>query len=159
MSLRYPGPQTVLDMTDTGTGATSIVSRLFTIPQDTDNIVVKVPVVSVNGSVPVVDIFAQTTDDGGTTFYDMANIRPPTLGTSSVLFVNNTTAMMVSIPVISRSSTVGSAQSSSLGANTVSGIPVLSQQGRILIRYTSGNVVANNGVQVQVKVNSQSASS
>ena len=58
--IRFP-LQTVLDYTDSGNvGATSIVSKTFTIPQDAGNIIVKIPVASISGTGPAYDIFLQT---------------------------------------------------------------------------------------------------
>lgn len=155
MSLRKPF-QTVLDYNDSGNvGATSIVSKTFFLPQDTDNVVLKIPTASVNGSAPVVDVFLQTSDDGGSTFYDVACVRLPSTVTSSVLFANNTTAPWVSAATVFKSSVAGSAAASSLGANQVSGLPILSEFGRVSIKY-SGTITANNGVRVQVSANQQS---
>lgn len=160
MSIRIP-IQTVLDYTDTGTGATSVVSKTFTIPQDADNITLKVPVASISGTAPQVDIYLQTSDDGGTTFYDQARIRLPQTVVSSTISIANASAQWFSTPVLglgaSQSSVVtGNASVRGLAANTYSGLPVMGQIGQIQIAY-SGTISTNNNVQVQVKVNSQSA--
>ena len=169
MGLRLP-LQTVLDFTNTDTGVTSVVAQSFRIPQDTDNIVVKVPVSSINGSGAVCDIYLQTSDDGGTTYYDVASLR------TTATKIIPATALWMSAPVIGAGmrstvfptvsalgggnpgsvlSTTGSAAASSLGVNQVSGLPILGIQNRIYLKY-SGTIDANNGVQVQVKVNSKS---
>lgn len=160
MSIRNP-IQTVLDYNDSGnTGATSIVTKTFTLPQDTDNVVVKIPTASVNGTAPVVDVFLQTTDDGGTTWYDVANVRPTSTVISSVISVNSNTASFITAPTAgsglrSNSSVIGSAAASTLGANQTSGLPIMSQLGRVSINY-SGTIAANNGLRVQVKATTQS---
>lgn len=171
MGIRFP-LTTVLDYNDSGnTGATSVVSATFRIPQDADNIVVKVPVSSINGTNPVAAIYVQTTDDGGTTWYDMARL-PDVTQTA----ITNANALWASIPVVgfglrttlgpqvsvlgggngsSILSIIGNASMRSLGAQTQSGLPVLGPLGRIQISY-AGTVALNAGVQVQVKVNSDS---
>ena len=71
-SIRLP-LTTVLDYDDVGqTGATSVaggVAKTFKIPQDADNIVVKLTASVIAGAVSAT---LQTTDDGGTTWYDVA---------------------------------------------------------------------------------------
>lgn len=161
MGIRLP-IQTVLDYNDSGNvGATSIVSKTFVLPQDTDSVIMKVPVTSISGTAPVVDVFLQTSDDGGSTWYDCANIRPTSTVISSVLFVNNATAMFAGVPVIvgggrSNSSVTGNTSASSLGANQYSGLPIMGTVGRVSIKY-SGTITTNNGMQVQVKTAQQSA--
>lgn len=147
-------------------GAGSVAGGIpltFTIPQDTDNIVVKFTA-SVVGAYSAT---LQTTDDGGTTWYDIAR-------SSVVSNANNDTAEWISAPVIGAGvnpqvistvnagsvlgGTIGTAAASSLGSRQITGLPVLSQFGRVFIRIT-GNVTsaAANTATVAVKVNSQSA--
>lgn len=158
MGIRIP-LQTVVSFVDTGdVGAGSVAgvaTKIFRIPQDTDNIVMKLTASVVGGTVSAT---FQTTDDGGTTWYDVA--RTPT-----VAVANNTIANWATIPVISNGfkvipgsivgGTIGSAAASVLAANSYSGLPVLSPTNRIALIYT-GNLTANDLVQVDVKVNSQS---
>lgn len=160
MAIRLP-LKTVLDYDDTGNvGAGSVaggVGQTFTIPQDADNIVVKLTA-SVGGG--GVSATLQTTDDGGTTWYDVAR-------TSVLSRANGTTADWLSAPVISSgtrskvtfggsilTATIGSAAASSLGTREVSGMPILSQLGRVFLIYTAA-VDTNTLARVQVKVNSQ----
>lgn len=162
MSIRLPLTQ-VLDFNDSGDlGAGSVaggVAKTFTIPQDTDNVVLKFTASITGGAASAV---LQTTDDGGTTWYDTAR-------TSIVSLVNDTTAQWLSVPVIGAgqrtgviqsasviTAGIGSAAASTLGSQQVSGLPILSQQARAFLIYT-GNLTSNNGARVQVKVNSQSA--
>lgn len=162
MAIRLP-LQTVLDFDDkSDVGAGSVaggVAKTFQIPQDTDNIVVKFTASTVGGAVSAV---FQTSDDGGSTYYDVAR-------TSIVSLANNTTAQWLSIPVTSSGinpavvvsasvigATTGSAAASTLGSRQVSGLPVLGVQNRIFLIYT-GNLTTNDAARVQVKVNSQSA--
>lgn len=151
------------DANDTGTGSVSGgIPHLFTIPQDVDNVVVKMTA-SVAGT--GVSAVLQTTDDGGATYYDVAR-------TSIVSNANGTTAQWLSVPVSGGGVTtgatfatgsivsmgIGNAAASTLGQRAVSGLPILSQQGRVFIRI-NGNVTsaASNSIVTDVKVNSQSA--
>jgi hypothetical protein len=165
MSIRLP-LTTVLDYNDVGqTGTTSVaggVAKQFLIPQDTDNVVVKLTASVIAGAVSAT---FQTSDDGGTTWYDVAR-------TSVVSNANNTTAEFLSIPVISAGinpqvksvqsvgsvvgGTVGSAAASSLGSRQISGLPILGPSNRIFLIYTAA-VSGTDLARVQVKVNSQSA--
>lgn len=163
MSIRLP-LTTVLDYNDTPqTGSTSVaggVAKTFTIPQDADNIVVKLTASVIAGAVSAT---LQTTDDGGTTWYDVAR-------TSVVSNANNTTAQWLSVPVngfgvtAGVSNTVGSvvgqapgsAAASTLTSRQVSGLPILSQLGRVFLIYSAA-VSSTDLARVQVKVNSQSA--
>ena len=171
MAIRLP-LYTVLDYNDSGNvGASSTaggVAKTFMLPQDTDNIVVKLTASTVGGGVSAM---FQTSDDGGTTWYDVAR-------TSIVSNANNTTAQFLSIPVIgvgARTSTVpgtvasvggqaaasiygaiGSAAASTIGQLEVTGLPILGQFNRVFLQYTAA-VSANALSRVQVKANSQSA--
>lgn len=170
MAIRLP-LKTVLDYDDAGNvGATSTaggVAKTFFLPQDSDNTVVKLTASVVGGGVSAT---FQTTDDGGTTWYDVAR-------TSIVSNANGTTAEWLSVPVVgvgmrttvqavasvgshnqpvSVLGATGSAAASSLGMKQVSGLPILSQQNRIFLQYTAA-VSANALARVQVKTNSQSA--
>ena len=143
------------------------VATTFTIPQDTDNIVVKMTASIRTGGVSAT---LQTTDDGGTTWYDVAR-------TSIVSNANGTTAEWLSIPVIgsgqrtgvvvtsvvaagsvvsfgSVAGTIGSAAASTLAQREVSGMPLLSTQGRIFLQYTSA-VTSILAEVVDVYVNSE----
>ncbi len=147
-------------------GAASVAGGIpitFTLPQDTDNIIVKFKA----SMVGAVSATLQTTDDGGTTWYDVAR-------TSVVSNANNDTAEWISAPVIGYGvnpqvistvnagsilgGTTGSAAASALGSRQISGLPILSQFGRVFIRIT-GNVTsaAANSMTAEVKVNQQSA--
>lgn len=159
MSIRKP-LTTVLDYNDSGNvGATSIVSKTFNIPQDCDGVVMKVQVASIVGTAGVVDIYLQTTDDGGTTWYDCANIRPTYTVVASTINIVKQTAMFAAVPVDTigsraNGSVITAAAASTIGANQYSGLPLLDTFGRVSIVYT-GTIATNNGLQVQVKANSQ----
>lgn len=166
MGVRFP-LQTILDYNDTPqTGAGSVaggVAKTFTIPQDTDNVVVKLTASVIAGGVSAT---FQTTDDGGSTWYDVAR-------TSIVSNANNVTAEWLSIPVIGAgvatgvngfpnnsilSVGIGNAAASTVGVRQVTGLPLLSTKGRIFLRYTAA-VTSTDLARVQVKVNSESNNS
>jgi hypothetical protein len=170
MSIRLP-LQTVLDYTDTGNnGAGSVaggVAKNFYIPQDTDNIIVKLHPSVIGGTVSAT---LQTTDNGGTTWYDVA--RTPTVQntptTQNDLWLSAPVAGMgvrscTISPVIAGGSVLqqgsilqvtGNCAASTLLAGEVSGLPILSTLNRVFLIYTGDQTV--NHTRVQVKVNSQS---
>lgn len=146
---------------DTGTGSVAGgITDAFLLPQDCDNVVVKLTA-SVAGT--GVSTVLQTTDDGGTTWYDVAR-------TSIVSDANGTTAQWLSVPVIGGgvatgatfatgsivSMGIGNAAASTLGQRAVSGLPILSREARVFTRI-NGNVTsaASNNLDVVVYVNSQ----
>lgn len=172
MAIRLP-LTTVLDQnnsTEVGSGPASTaggVGYQFTIPQDTDNVVVKFQASVLAGGVSAT---LQTTDDGGTTWYDVARtsivsnanattaewinmntaglgFQTTVQGQSSVVGSTNTTTVL---------RTSGSAAASSLGVSGFSGLPMMSQRGRVFLRYTNA-VTSVISERVQVRVNSQSA--
>ncbi len=165
MAIRLP-LKTVLSYNDAGqTGATSVAGGVavpFTIPQDTDNVVVKLTASVIAGAVSAT---LQTTDDGGTTWYDIAR-------TSVVSNANNALAQWISAPVTGAgvatgvtgspaagsilSVGIGAAAASTLASRQISGLPILSQQARVFLIYTAA-VTSTDLAQVEVKVNSQSA--
>jgi|SRR3990167_763826 len=170
MSIRLP-LQTVLDQnnsTEVGSGPASVsggIAYAFTLPQDTDNVVVKLQASILAGGVSAT---LQTTDDGGTTWYDVAR-------TSIVSNANATTAEWISSPVVgvgfrptqgiasvgtgtavSVLSGIGNAGASTLAQKDFSGLPILSQRGRVFLRYTSA-VTSVISERIKVMANSQSA--
>jgi len=150
------------DDNDTGTGSVSgIIPHVFQLPQDCDNVVVKFTASCVGTGLSAV---LQTTDDGGTTYYDCAR-------TSIVSNATNATAQWLSVPVngggIQTAATyatgsivamgIGNAQSIQLPQRAVSGLPILSQQARIGIIITADvTSAASNNCDVKVMTNSQS---
>lgn len=169
MSIRLP-LQAVLSYSNTtvqGGGPASVaggVAKPFIIPQDTDNIVVKLTASVAGGGVSAT---FQTTDDGGNTWYDVAR--------SSIVSnagATTGTAEWMSIPIISSGinpqvlstvnagsilgGTIGSAAASSLGQRQMSGLPVLSPTARIFLRYTSA-ITSILSETVTVSANSQAS--
>ena len=148
------------------TGAGSVAGGWaypVTLPQDTDNVVVKFTA-SVAGAGYSATL--QTTDDGGTTWYDVSR-------TSIVSNANNTTAVwgigqvngggiatsQNNFPTNSIMSVgIRSTAASTLSANQVSGLPILSDKARVFVIATGNITDANsNTYTAQVKANSQSA--
>lgn len=179
MSVRI-ATQTVLDKTF-GPSATpgsasvaGIEAQTFLLPQDLDNVVMKWNQASISGT-GTVSLLFQTSDDGGSTWYDVArtNTYSSSNGATSIL---NGTAEWLSIPVInngqsSRFTTslmqtgsligvsvgvIGKAASSTLAAGQLSGLPLLGIAARVGVIYT-GAITTNDGIRVQVKVNNQSS--
>lgn len=169
MGIRLP-LKAVLDVnnsTEVGSGPASTaggVAHTFTLPQDTDGVVVKFTASILAGGASAT---LQTTDDGGSTWYDVAR-------TSIVSNANNTTAQWLASPVmgfgirntngvasvgtgtaVSVMATIGNAAASTLGSRDFSGLPILSQQGRIFLRYTAA-VTSIINERVTVYANSQS---
>lgn len=181
MAIRLP-LTTVLDTTisETLPGASSVaggIARPFMLPPDTDNVVMKIPLASISGTGTVSAIF-QTSDDGGTTWYDVA--RSASYGSANgATSITSGTAIFNSIPVISTGvrttvsgstsittgttpvsilSGIGQAAASTLGVNQVSGLPIMGLANRVFLVY-SGNITTNDGIRIQVKVNSQANTS
>lgn len=170
MAIRQP--LTIFSFNDAGEvgagSAAGAVYHSFILPQDTDNVVVKFRASTVGGAVSAV---FQTSDDGGTTYYDSAR-------TSIVSNANNNTAQWLSIPVIgmgirttvgngvigsvgggtsaSALSATGGASSLTLGHSQVSGLPILGQAARVGLIIT-GDLTASAVLTTEVKVQSQSA--
>lgn len=141
MGIRLP-LNTVLTVNDSGTSsiATGTI-KTFTIPQDSDNIVIKLRASVTGGGVSA---FAQTTDDGGTTWYD--------LGRTSVI---SNAVEWLTIPVAGEAVAVGGATASITAGKTVTGLPVLSPTGRIVLSYATAGM-SHGTVIAEVKVNSES---
>ena len=139
----------------------------FLIPQDCDNIVVKFAASIQGGGASAV---FQTSDDGGTTWYDVAR-------TSIVSNANATTAEWLSTPVIGTGvgttvistsniansilsqasiyTAIGNAAASTLAQKAVSGLPILGREGRVFIRYTAA-ITSVISMRATVSANSQS---
>jgi len=165
--------QGVLDVTHTDQGPGSVAGGWaypFKLPQDTDNIVVKcAPSVTAGG----VSVIFQTSDDGGTTYFDVA--RTSIASNSGATAVAGSQAQFLSIPtigglprnvvtasLISAGSLVsgvsnGNAAASTLTSGQSSGLPILGLQNRIFL-ISTGNATAIS-TRVQVMVNQQSATS
>jgi len=182
MSIRLP-LQTVLDVQNNGLiGAASTnggIANTFLLPQDCDNIVVKMTA-SVDGA--GVSTVLQTSDDGGTTWYDVGRtsivsnantqnaewLSCPVIGigvktTSGVAFTV-TSSVIVPDSVFSTSSSGTPAASiyqaigraTSVAAGAVTGLPILGRHARTFLKIESA-VATVCSVTTKVMVNSQSA--
>jgi len=154
----------VLDVTHTNQGDSSVAGGWaypFKIPQDTDNVVLKcTPSVTAGG----VSVIFQTSDDGGTTYYDVARTS---IASQNELGKN---PQFLSIPIISPgvrtaatyagasiiSAGIGAVSASTLASGQISGLPLLGIQNRAFL-ISTGNATAISA-RIEVKVNSQSAS-
>lgn len=164
MAIRLP--QQLVEFNDIGAiGAQSVaggIPHVFSIPQDTDAITVKV-----TGSVAGagVSVVLQTTDDGGTTWYDVGrtSVITNTAGNANATWTAGFVAaggMATAINAFPASSIlsvgIANTSASTLAANQVSGLPLLSQLARTFtIVGAAATGVAS--VKTQVKVQSQSA--
>lgn len=168
MSIRLP-LTTVLDVTDSSTGSTSVAGGIaypFKLPQDTDNCIV-----AFSPSVATAGISAtfQTSPDGGTTWYDVARTSIATASPSGVgpqflsipTIVDTGARNIYSSSLIATGSLIGvisngTAAASTLGSGQNSGLPIMGIQNRIFLIQQSG-ISASQGSRVQVLVNNQSA--
>lgn len=173
MAIRLPLRGVLSDVRTTETGAGSVAGGIplpFTILQDTDNVLVKFQASLAGAGASAV---LQTTDDGGSTWMDVARtsivsnaihntagqnaqwISVPVAGFGS----NTTFGSVVAVgSVVTNGGFISNVSSSTLAQQTYSGLPILSQQGRIFVRIT-GNITsaASNLLQTEVKINSQAA--
>lgn len=138
------------------------IANTFLIPQDTDNIVVKMTASTAGAGVSTV---LQTSDDGGTTWYDVAR-------TSVVSNANATTAVWLSAPVIGGgiataqnfapansvlSTGIRDTAASTLAQGQVSGLPILGRNARTFM-IVAAAVTGVCSVTTRVYANSQSFS-
>lgn len=148
------------DSTETGTNSVAgLVSHTFVLPQDTDEVVIKLNA-SVSGT--GVSALLQTTDDGGTTWFDVARTSIISNGidwlAAPVIGYGIRSSSIVATGSVIGGDTIGSATSNSTPQNSQTGMPILSQQGRVsLIINGNVTVAASNSITTDVKVNSQSA--
>jgi hypothetical protein len=163
MSVRLP-LQGVLDVTNTDLGAGSVAGGYaypFKIPQDCDNVVVKFTPSVVTGHMGVI---LQTSDDGGTTWYDVARTSTLSLAVRPEWISAPVISAGVNPIVISNAQagsvlggTIGHAAASTLASRQVSGMPILGIQNRAFA-ILGGGATVNSGSRIQVLVNSQSSS-
>ena len=179
MSIRIP-TQTIIDKTfgpSTTPGSASvsgIEAQSFILPQDVDNVLVKWYQASVSGS-GTVSLLFQTSDDGGSTWYDVARTNTYTSANGATSILAGT-AEWLSIPIQSNGQTsryttslmttgsligvsvgvTGKAAASTLAAGQLSGLPLLGTVARIGVIYT-GAITTNSGISVKVLANSQAS--
>lgn len=164
MALRKP--IAFLDKSNAGeVGAGSVagvVAIPFLISQDTDSIVVKFTASTVGGGVSAT---LQTTDDGGTTWYDVArtSVISNSAGEQNAQWLTGTTiatgvrtaATFAAASIISAG--VGSSAASTLAQGQVSGLPLLSDQARVALVLPAA-LTASTVLRTRIYLNNQSAS-
>lgn len=159
MGIRFPLKNIqVINDSATSSVATGTI-KTFTIPQDTDNVLLKLRASITGGGVRA---FLQTTDDGGTTWFDVGS-------TSIVSDATAATAQWLSAPVISPGMgkgatsvvgntqnfpTIGTAAASTVGVGLMTGMPLLGTLNRVVLSYSAAGT-ANTTVVADVKINSE----
>lgn len=155
MAIRLP-LTTVLDYSDAGTSSIATgTAKTFKLPQDTDNVVLKLTASILGGGVSA---FLQTSDDGGSTWYDTGRTSVISAGTQwlSVPVVGAGIATGVNKSASIISTAIGSANASTVGIQQMTGLPILGQTGRVVLSYSAAGT-SNVTSRVQVMTNSQSA--
>lgn len=162
MAIRLP-LQTILSSTNNDeVGAGSVgggVPILFTIPQDSDNIVLKLTASTVGGAVSAQ---IQTTDDGGTTWFSLGrtSVISNAVGDNAQWMSISTvgqgigSSSIVATGSVIAGTGIGSAQPSLVGSGEMTGLPILSQQARVILQIV-GNI-SSSSILTQIKVNNQS---
>jgi len=115
----------------TGATNTGSLQTTFVIPfDDFDSIVVKyVWTTIIGGATPNMSFFVQTSDDGGTTFYDVASFPCVHTGAGSTYWA--------AIPVkYGEGKYIGTVSDGTLAAGSVNGMPLLSKVVRL--KWISG---------------------
>ena len=153
-------PFVALDINDTYTGSGSAVNYDVLLPQDADFIIAKAwngeTSNGITGTTPIVQVFIQTTDDGGTTWYDCANIGPFS-DTDSSSFRSPRSPRFQAIPAAGagslRNALAGNVPYSVVGGSaagtTTTGLPLLSMLLRVKLLY-QGTIATNGGMRVQI---------
>lgn len=165
MAIRLP-LRTVLSQNnndEVGAGSVNgvVAGSSFFIPQDTDNVTVKLKATVAGGGVSAM---LQTTDDGGTTWYGVARTSIVSAATGDntewlsvpVAGFGVTTSSIVATGSVIGGGAIGSAKPSILASKSMTGLPILSPIARIAIQMQSG--ITSSSILTEVKVNSQSPS-
>jgi len=141
MAIRLPLNKYTVNDSGTSSVATGTI-KTFQLPQDTDNVVVKLRASVTGGGVSA---YLQTSDDGGTNWYDNAR--------TSVISNGVDWATVTTQPT---PTAIGSANASTLGIKAVSGLPIMGQAARLVLSYSAAGT-ANTVVVAEVIANNQSA--
>ena len=124
------------------------VNKDFDIPLDVANLTFKQYGTAMGGS--TCDIYVQTTDDGGTTWYDCGHFAQ--FATSTITSAN---ALFMTIPVngtgvaTGGSGYIGASAATTITASRISGLPILASRVRLSFVYAGANTT-NTGIVVQV---------
>jgi len=145
--IRYP----LTSLFAASINATANVQHTFTLPaNDIDGLVVKLVAQTMTNNNNL-DVFVQTSDDGGTTFYDCVHFQ--TLNNT----VTNANAMFATIPVnIGDGVLVSSPGNGSIAASTRSGLPLLGLVGRVRWIFTGASGTSLCSATVSLLGNNQS---
>ena len=146
MALRFP--LTVVKSI-TNTAATGTTNYDFFLPTDCDSVVVKLYTGVFTGTSPTLNVYVQTSDDAGTTWYDL--VAFPQL----VAAVTKQNANWATIGVATGKTTCSVSGSSTLAAPLVAPLPIMSKYMRVAV-IIGGTQVVNAGTEVRVYANSQS---
>lgn len=124
----------------------------FMAPTDITSLTFKMQTIggaALTGTSPTLNVYIQTTDDGGATWYDCAAFTQ--LTTNSL---TNAAALWAVVPVDGTAAKTngytGVATAASITAANLSGLPILSQLVKISFVY-GGTVATNAGVKIDVK--------
>jgi hypothetical protein len=159
MALASPSAssRSILAVTDVNTAGTILYP--FTVPQDAQSIIGKVYLNSTWNASGSALVYFQTSEDGGTTWRDMAVVS---VGAATVAAtMNNQNAQFFSVALaagVNKGSTnwIGSVAASTLSAGTpaasavgvTSGLPVMGVANRVQITYA--NTITTGGINVVV---------
>ena len=147
MAIRFP-LQVLKSITNTA--VTGTTNYDFFLPQDCDSVVVKLWTgATFTGTSPTLNVYVQTSDDGGTTWYDLVHF--PQL----VAAVTKQNANWATVGVNTGKATCSVSGTSTLGSALVAPLPIMSRNMRVAV-IIGGTQVANDGVEVRVYANSQS---
>jgi hypothetical protein len=154
MAISRPN-KNLLSVVDVDTSGATTVSYPFTVPQDSNGIVVRV----YNDGLTTVtnDIYVQTSEDAGTNWRDCVHFTQQT----AALPVAQAEWAVVGTGASSGGTGnlmgwVGSVQASMLAAGRNSGLPLMGTYNRVYIVYGGGSGT-NTGTHVDVYSNSQSS--
>lgn len=126
----------------TGVTATTGVSTVFLPEFDISSLTLKVAIANVSGSSPTLDLYAQTSDDGGTTWYDTQHFTQFTAATTNPVFGTIT---------IDAGTNVNHGAVGSKTVTTGVGIPQLDRQVRLA--YTIGGTTPTFDITVDALLN------
>ena len=145
MSIRTP-LQVVKSITNTA--VTGTTNYDFFLPQDTDTVVVKLYTGTFTGTSPTLNVYVQTTDDGGTTWYDLAHFA------QLVAAVTKQNANWATIGVCNGFDNASVSGASTLGVGKVAPIPIMDKLMRVAV-IIGGTQVVNAGTEIRVYASSQ----
>ncbi len=166
MAIRLPLRVVIAQNNNDEVGAGSVngvvAGAPFQLPQDTDNVTVKMTATVAGGGASAM---LQTTDDGGTTWFGVARTSIVSAATGDAVqwlsvpvvgFGMRGASVIGTVPSIVSGAIIGNANPSTLGTQGgYTGLPILSQTARIVIQLQAG--ITSSSILTEVKVNNQSA--